>query len=281
MNRVPSTGLWAPLWIRNSQNKNDFVQDLKRTVIELKIEGDVAVIELVPPKGKPPTLDEEVLQQLDMSLNEIEEASVKLTYLRSASSKYFCVGANIGVLKELSADTIGEWVTYGNEVLNRLEDLPCPVVAMVSGYAMGGGLEIAMACDLIVAENEAKFSQSEAKLGFIPGWGGCRRLVDRVGISKAKYLFFTGKLLDGRSALECGLIDFSGTDKELVEFTSIFSQSVLENNYNAVSTFKRVLNGEQRARRDRNTEAEAINSKSCLKDEDTLKRLDDFLNKRG
>lgn len=257
------------------------MQDLKRTVIELKIEGDVAVIQLVPPEGKPPTLDEEVLQQLDASLKEIEQSSVKLTYLKSASSKYFCVGANIGVLKELSSDTVGEWVSYGNEVLNRLEDLPCPVVAVVSGYAMGGGLEIAMACDLIMAENDAKFSQSEAKLGFIPGWGGCRRLVDRVGASTAKYLFFTGAVLDGPLALEYGLIDYSGTDSELAEYTDSFSQSVLGNNYNAVSTFKRILNEEQRARRDRNTETEAISSKSCLEDDDTLKRLNDFLNKRG
>ncbi len=257
------------------------MQELKRTEIVLETEGEIAELRFVPPEGKPPTLDQEVLRQLDTHIAEIERSTVKLTYLSSASKKYFCVGANIGVLKQLTYETVGSWVRYGNEVMSRLEDLSCPIVALVSGYAMGGGLEVAMACDLIFSNDSAVFSQSEAKLGFIPGWGGCNRLVDRVGISKAKYLLFTGAIMDGSAAADCGLVDFCGTSDELVEYKEAFTKSVLENNYNAISTFKRIVNDEQRARRDRNTEAEATNSESCLKDEDTLKRLDDFINKRS
>ncbi len=256
------------------------VQEMKQTKIALQIENDVAEIQLIPPEGKPPTLDEGVLQQLDDSIHEIEQSSVRLTFLTSASDKYFCVGANIGVLKELTSESVGAWVNLGNQVLNRLEDLSCPVVAIISGYAMGGGLEIAMACDLIFADDKATFSQSEARLGFIPGWGGCRRLVDRVGVAKAKYLFYTSSMLDGQSACECGLVDFYGTANELDAFKSDFSKSVLENNYNAIRTFKKIVNEEEKARRDRNTKAEAENSVGCLKDEETLKRLNAFLNKK-
>ena len=255
------------------------MEGLKQTGIDLEIEGEVAEIRLVPPEGKPPTLDQEVLGRFDDCLDKIEQSSVKIAYLSSASEKYFCVGANIGVLKELNSATVGPWVRRGNQVLNRLEDLPFPVVALVSGYAMGGGLEIAMACDLIVAHENSIFSQSEAKLGFIPGWGGCRRLVDRVGLSRAKYLFFSGAMLDGKAAAAYGLVDVFGTTEELAGFRSEFTKRVLENNTNAISTFKRIVNDEQKAARDRNTEAEASNSESCLEDQDTLRRLDDFLNK--
>ena len=136
------------------------------------MEGEVATLHLVPPEGKPPTMDQDVLTMLGNVISELENAAPRLLIVRSRSSRFFCVGANIAVLKETNADTIIPWVKLGNEVLNRLEDLPYPVIAVVEGYAMGGGLELAMACDLIFAADSARFAQSEAGLGFIPGWGG-------------------------------------------------------------------------------------------------------------
>jgi len=214
-----------------------------------------------------------------MHLNTVEQSSAKITFLTSASEKYFCVGANIGVLQTLSTETIEDWVKEGHKVLNRLETLKCPVVALVSGYAMGGGLEIAMACDLMFADYDAKFAQTEAKLGFIPGWGGCRRLVDRVGTSKAKYLFYSGTVLNGKSAAECGLVDFVGSPNELAVFKDEFTSAVLKNNYNAITSFKEIVNEEEKMRRKRNMEVEASHSIGCLEDKDTLSRIDVFLNK--
>ena len=101
------------------------------------------------------------------------------------------------------------------------------------------------------------------------------------GRGTAKYLFYSAKMLDSKSALECGLIDFSGTPDEAVRFRKSFTDNVLENNYDAISLFKRIVNAEMEVQRERNIEMEAINSVSCLEDEDTLKRLDAFLNKKG
>ncbi|MEX0320967.1 MAG: enoyl-CoA hydratase/isomerase family protein [Puniceicoccaceae bacterium] len=257
------------------------MSNLKTTRVDLSIDGYVAEICLVPPEGKPPTLDQTVLSELEEKVATLEQSQVRLVYLKSASERFFCVGANIAVLKETNAQTIGPWVKNGHRILNRLEDLPCPVVALVSGYVMGGGLELAMACDLIFSDDSAKFAQSEASLGFIPGWGGSRRLVDRIGVAKAKYYFFTGEMLDSQTALSCGLVDFAGTSEDRGEFMDSFTQRVLDNNYNAISTFKKIVNREMLDARVRNAELEAVNSVSCLEDKDTLNRLNAFLIKKG
>ncbi len=255
--------------------------NLSTTNLALNFKDQVAEIRLIPPEGKPPTLDQAILEQLEQLLQEIEQSSARLVYLTSNSQKFYCVGANIAALKETNSESIVPWVKTGHRVLNRLEDLPCPVVAIVSGYVMGGGLELAMACDLIFADDSAQFAQSEARLGFIPGWGGSRRLVERIGMAKAKYYFYSGERLDSKTAFDCGLVDFSGSAEELLKYKEKFTDNIIKNNSNAISTFKRMVNAELLEQRLRNEEQEALNSKACLKDEDTLNRLDAFLNKKG
>ncbi len=254
------------------------MSDSKTTQVELSFSGEIAEIKLIPPDGKPPTLDQAVLAELESAVEKIEDASPRIVYLESASERFFCVGANIAVLKETNTETIGPWVRDGHRVLNRLEDLPCPVVALVSGYAMGGGLELAMACDLIFANDSAKFAQSEASLGFIPGWGGSRRLVDRIGVARAKYYFYSGDMMDAATASQLGLVECVG---ELGEMRASFAEKVLEKNHNALRTYKKILNSEMLERRARNMDLEASLSVGCLEDADTLERLDTFLTRKG
>ena len=166
-------------------------------------------------------------------------------------------------------------------MFNQLEDLPMPVIAMVNGYAMGGGLELAMACDLIFASEEAKFAQSEASLGFIPGWGGTYRLARRIGNAKAKFIFYSGQSLDARQAAEIGLVDLVATPSELESEINSYCQSVLTTNSNAIAQFKKILSDQDRASRDENANVEASHSVSCLQDPDTKQRLHDFLAKKG
>jgi len=120
--------------------------------------------------------------------------------------------------------------------------LPIPVIALVKGYAMGGGLELAMACDLIFASQKAILAKSEAMLGFIPGWGGTYRLRSRLGASKAKYYFYSGKMLAAFEALNLGLVDFVGDEEELETEVQNFSESIANNNRNSISQFKKILN---------------------------------------
>jgi enoyl-CoA hydratase/carnithine racemase len=234
-----------------------------------------------PPEGKPPTLDGDVLGELEGCIEEVRRQKSRVVWVRSSSERFFCVGANINVLQHTDEKTIIPWVMQGHRVLNMLEDLPVPVVAVVEGYAMGGGLELAMACDLIFASDNAQLAHSEATLGFVPGWGGTRRLAGRIGVSRAKYYYYRGKTIDAHEAAKIGLVDFVASKGELENELNDFAASVIANNRNAICQFKAILNNQQRQARNEKATAEAFRSVSCLQDPDTQQRLDDFITKRG
>jgi enoyl-CoA hydratase len=249
--------------------------------VKVFIDGQVATIEFEPSGNKPPTLDLEVLDKLAKCLDEVKRIQARVVFVKSASERFFCVGANIDALKDIDESTIAHWVIRGHEVFRQLEDLPMPVVAVIKGYAMGGGLELALACDLIFSSNTAILAQSEAMLGFIPGWGGTHRLRARLGAAKAKYYFYTGKMLSAEESAKLGLVDFVGDDFALDAELQSFTHALVSNNSNAISQFKKILNDQQSKARDENANIEATHSLSCLQDPDTKKRLHDFLNKKG
>ena len=180
-----------------------------QTHINFKRHKDVVTLTFASEEaGKPPTLDLDVLDRLSDVLERIEEdEDLRGVVIRSNSEKYFVVGADINALREMDTTSIVTWVQRGHEVFNVLAELRLPVIAWVEGYALGGGLELAMACDLILATDNAKLGQPEAKLGLVSGWGGSHRLPRRVGLAKAKEMFFTGNILDARTAYDFGLVD--------------------------------------------------------------------------
>lgn len=248
------------------------------TALTLTFSESIAQITLRPPEGKPPTLDYALLDQIDAACTEVESRSGELVaaVLRSASPKFFCAGANLKVMETINSNTIFPWVKRGHEVMNRLEALPVPVIAVVEGYAMGGGLELAMACDLILASSCARLGQSEAKLGLVTGWGGCYRLARRVGLSRAKDLCFTARILEAGEAAAIGLIDWSGTSTELEQHLAGFITAVGANSRAAVREMKAILATCGTTTIKENAEIEAIASRRCLTDGDAKARLDSF-----
>ncbi len=250
------------------------------TAIELEWRHPRATIVLSAPAGKPPTLDHSSLASLERVIGELKAARPRVVVVRSNTPKYFCVGANLQALEKITPETIGAWVELGHRVFNALADLPCPVVAHVSGYAMGGGLELAMSCDAIFASADARFAQSEATLGFIPGWGATFRLVERVGVAQAKRLFFTGALLDADAAQKIGLVDEVVAPEKLEAAIDAFAAAVVANNENALATFKRIVDGERARARERGLAAESMLSSDCCADPDAKERLQRFLTKR-
>jgi enoyl-CoA hydratase len=232
---------------------------------------------------KPPALDYEVLDELEQHLKKIraENESLAVLVVQSSSTKYFIVGANLQALKTINKDSITEWIERGHDVFNMLEDLPLPVIAKITGYTLGGGLELALACDLIFSSQEASFGQPEAKLGFIPGWGGSYRLPRRIGEARAKELIFTGKTINAEEAYRIGLINFVGTETELEEHVSSTIQNIAKNSKLAISLVKRLIKSSLTSDLQANCSKESLASSVCLTSGDTQQRLEDFFKKRN
>ncbi len=170
-------------------------------------EGSVAIIRFNRPKALN-AINSEVLAELSDALDKIEEdKSVKVLVLTGEGEKAFVAGADISYMVDLSPLQARRFSRDGQELLFRLENLSVPVIACVNGFALGGGTEIAMACDFIYASENAKFGQPEINLGIIPGFGGTQRLSRRVGTALAKELCMTGVMISAEDAKEIGLVN--------------------------------------------------------------------------
>lgn len=232
--------------------------------------------------GKPPTLDLDVLDQLEGCLHEIEGRldSLRAVILRSDSQRYFVVGADINALEALDADTIVPWIERGHAVFDQLEDLLLPTVACIEGYALGGGLELAMACDLIVASDGAHFGQPEAGLGFVAGWGGTHRLPRRVGVARAKELLFSARIVDAQEAFRLGLVDFVGDTEATDAYLASLLQGIRSCSPLAVAEIKQLTNKSLGLDRKANCRAEVVASVRCISSPDTRARVRAFLEGR-
>jgi enoyl-CoA hydratase len=253
-----------------------------QTHILLELTSDLATLTLTPDEpGKPPTLDYPALDELERHVATLRAAEgLRAVLLRSASERYFCVGANINALKTLDAETIVPWVERGHAVFNALADLPVPVIARVEGFCLGGGLELALACDLIVASHAARFGQPEAVLGVIAGWGGTWRLPRRVGIAKAKEMFFTGKVIAADEAAASGLANFAGEPAEVETYLAEFLAGLRKSSKLAVSQMKAIVDRSDALTLDKARRCEAEASAACMASADTRTRVSAYLESR-
>jgi enoyl-CoA hydratase len=149
-----------------------------------------------------------VLEALGTELDRAEaDPAVRAVVLASAAEKAFAAGADIGEMRALDPDGARVHGARGQGLTRRIERLPLPVVAAVHGVCFGGGLEVALACDVIVASDDARFGQPEINLGVMPGWGGTRRLPRRIGAARARRWILTGRPASAREAEAAGLVD--------------------------------------------------------------------------
>lgn len=152
-------------------------------------------------------LDSATLTELQQCAAEIRRnTAVRCAVITGAGERAFVAGADIAAMVEMSAREGRAFARHGQQVMHEIEDLPIPVIAAVNGFALGGGLELALACDLILASEVAKFGQPEINLGIIPGFGGTQRLSRRIGVAAARALIYTGDLIDATEALRLGLV---------------------------------------------------------------------------
>jgi len=153
-------------------------------------------------------LDVATLTKLRDRLRELaDDASARVVVLTGAGEKAFVAGADIKYMSSLVPEQAKEWGALGHSAANLLETMPKPTIAAINGFALGGGCELALACDLRFASSRAKLGQPEINLGIVPGWGGTQRLARVCGIGVAKDLIYTGRTVDADEALRIGLVN--------------------------------------------------------------------------
>jgi enoyl-CoA hydratase len=170
-----------------------------------KSEG-IATITINRPKALN-ALNKEAVQEISARLDDAEaDPAIRVITITGAGDKAFCVGLDLKAIQGISPVEGMNLSILGQKLTQKIEDLTKPVIAAVNGYALGGGLELAMACDIRIASDNANVGQPELNVGLIPGWGGTQRLPRLVGRGRAKELIFTAKMIDAKTAKDLGLL---------------------------------------------------------------------------
>ncbi|MFQ6000028.1 MAG: enoyl-CoA hydratase/isomerase family protein, partial [Candidatus Bathyarchaeia archaeon] len=169
--------------------------------------GGVATITINRPKALN-AINEETILEILSALDDIrKDENIRVVVITGAGDRAFSAGADITMVKDGGALEARRTSQLGQKLMNEVEDLDKPVIAAINGYALGGGLELAMACDLRIASENARLGQPEINIGLIPGWGGTQRLPRFVGKGLAKEMIFTGRMIDAKTAEQHGLVN--------------------------------------------------------------------------
>jgi len=187
-------------------------------------------------------LNKRVLLDIEKAFHEIEQhKNIRCIVVTGAGEKSFVAGADINELKTLSPIEAEAFSALGHRVVDVIANLRMPVIAAVNGYALGGGLELALACDFIYAAENASFGLVETKLGLIPGFGGIARLSKRVGIAQAKEMIFSSAQINAKEALRIGLVNQVEAEGEVLESAKNLADKISERGPYAVSLAKKLL----------------------------------------
>ena len=203
----------------------------------------------------------------------LEDNKVEAVVITGKGRKAFTVGADIDWLEKLDAEGAEAHSRQGQRICNLIEQTPKVVIAAINGYALGGGLELALACDLRVASTRARFGQPEVKLGIVPGFDGTQRLPELIGVGRAKEIMFTGEIFDASQAYEIGLVNKVVTPRDLLEASKDLAYQITEQSSQAVALIKDVINYGCTKNRDENSEYETKAFGACFKSEEHIKRI--------
>lgn len=208
--------------------------------VEVTSDGPVRTLTINRP-DKLNALSQEVLGDLSAAIESIEREDEVRAAVITGTGKAFVAGADIAAMKDMDEAEARGFGALGHGVFSTIEHLRFPVLAAVNGFALGGGCELALACDFIYASTKAKFGQPEVNLGIIPGFGGTQRLPRRVGSALARELIYTGKMVDAQEALRIGLVNAVFEPDELVSAAAKTAADIASKGPLAVSAAKRLI----------------------------------------
>ncbi|MFY9343181.1 MAG: enoyl-CoA hydratase-related protein [Planctomycetota bacterium] len=224
-------------------------------------------------------IDQQMVDALHRVLDDLwHDESVAAVVITGAGDRAFAAGADIAQLRERSSRDALKAINSG--IFNRIEEFPAPVIAAIKGFALGGGCELALACDLRVLGESAKLGQPEVKLGIIPAAGGTYRLPRLVGLGRARELIYTGRMVDAAEALRIGLANAVVPDAEVVAKALALAGEIGANGRQAVRGAKRALNALSRPGHENAIAFESSVQATLFDSDDKKARMDAFLNKQ-
>ena len=279
--------------------------------IQVEPQEDVAIIRINRPEALN-AMNTDVISELSRAIDIVGvDDGIKVVIITGAGDRSFCAGADISYMVDIDPMTAERYASSAQSVLNKIEKLEKPVIAAVNGFALGGGCELAMVCDLRIASSNAKMGQPEVTIGIPPGWGGTQRLMRIVGPAKAKELVFTGKMITADEAFQIGLVNKivslnsedelsaeipageNDKEKEKVRAKSIAKQlnmklmaecismakEIAKNSSNAVKVSKMLINRGMDTDLETGLRLEIYGWALCFAHEDRKKMMTTFLNK--
>lgn len=253
--------------------------ELKNIILEKS--EHLAIVTINRPKALN-ALNSETLKDLDVVLDDLEkDNNIYCVILTGSGEKAFVAGADISEMKDLSEEEGRNFGLLGNKVFRRLEKLDKPVIAAISGFALGGGCELAMACDIRIASEKAKFAQPEAGLGITPGFGGTQRLPRLVGEGKAKELIYTCATIKADEALSIGLVNKVVPLESLMDEAKAMASLIMANAPIAVKLCKDAVNRGMQVDIDKAVEIEAGDFGKCFATEDQKEGMTAFMERRA
>ena len=278
--------------------------------IQIEPLGDVCLLRINRPEALN-AINTDVIAELSRAIDIVGfDDSIKVVIITGSGEKSFCAGADIAYMVTIDPMKAEKYASSAQAVLNKIEKLDKPVIAAVNGFALGGGCELSMVCDIRIASSNAKIGQPEVTIGIPPGWGGTQRLVKLVGPAKAKELIFTGKMISAQEAYEIGLVnkvvsvgnedqlppevdDKSDPKKEkeraaeiakilnkkLINECIALAKEITKNGFTAIKVSKTLINKALDTDLDTGLRLEIYGWALCFAHEDRQKMMSAFLNK--
>ncbi|NIM98733.1 MAG: crotonase [candidate division Zixibacteria bacterium] len=251
--------------------------EFKNIIVETK--DKVGIVKMNRPDAMN-ALNTETLQELDRAITHLGESDEAKVIVITGEGKAFVAGADIAEMKDMSADQAREFSLKGQKVFNLIAKTEKPVIAAVNGFALGGGCELALACDVRIASERAKLGQPEVNLGVIPGFAGTQRLSRLVGVAKAKELIFTGDMIDAQTAQSIGLVNQVVPADQLMNYCLDMAKKIASKGPLAVKLAKRVINEGIEARLEEASAYEARDFGECFRSGEAKEGMSAFLEKR-
>ena len=247
--------------------------------ITYEVEGQIGIITINRPKALN-ALNSAVLDELDKTLDAVDQEAIRCLILTGAGEKSFVAGADIGEMSTLTKAEGEAFGKKGNDVFRKLETFPIPVIAAVNGFALGGGCEISMSCDIRICSENAVFGQPEVGLGITPGFGGPQRLARIVGTGKAKEMIYGARNIKAEEAYRIGLVNNVYPAEELMPAAKKLASTIARNAPIAVRNCKRAINEGIQVDMDQAIVIEEKLFGSCFETCDQKEGMNAFLEKR-